>query len=383
MQFPGFLTRHALAPTLRLARDHLAANPDYREVRKWVARIDQAYPEQLQDAQAREVDVGAIKATWIDAKGARKNRALLYLHGGAFIVETPRIHAGLVARIGAQAQARALMPSYRLAPEFACPAALDDCMAAYRFLLDNGFAASEIMLVGDSAGGTLALGLLLRARDEGLPLPAGAVVLSPATDGTLSGDSMRRNDGIDAMFAPSLFHALAPLYLRDERLRTHPHVSPLHGDLRGLPPILMLVGSTELLLDDSVRFASKCPSATLEVWHDMPHVFPLFHFLPEAAHAAQRIGAFVRECFAAATAQVDEVAGGAASKADAANSGSVPAPGQAITEPPGSRAPQTRAPPAGLSLHVALLSPRARAYLGLAVLAAFLIGFGCGLGAAH
>ncbi|MEQ1805428.1 MAG: alpha/beta hydrolase, partial [Burkholderiaceae bacterium] len=136
MQLPGFLTRHAFTPALRLARDHLAANPDYREIRKWVARIDQAYPKQPDGAQIRDVDVDGVKATWIDPTGARKNRAILYLHGGAFIIETPRIHAGLAARIGTQAQARALMPSYRLAPEFPCPAALDDCMAAYRFLLN-------------------------------------------------------------------------------------------------------------------------------------------------------------------------------------------------------------------------------------------------------
>ena len=309
MQIPAFLTRHALGPTLRLVRDRLAAHPDYRELRKWAARADRAYRKEPQGARSTAVLRGDVKATWIDAKGARKDRAILYLHGGAFIVETPGIHAALVARIGAQAQARALMPSYRLAPEFPCPAALDDCMAAYRFLLDDGFEAADIALVGDSAGGNLALGLLLRARDEGLPLPAGAVVMSPVTDGTLSGDSLRRNVGHDALFAPSLFHDLLPLYLPDASLRTHPHVSPLHGDLQGLPPILMLVGSTELLLDDSVRFASKCRSATLEVWHDMPHVFPLFDFLPEAVDATQRIGRFLRECFALSHARSAGVAG--------------------------------------------------------------------------
>jgi epsilon-lactone hydrolase len=312
MQLPDFLTRQALRPTLRMVRDQLAANPDYREVRKWAARADGTYPSQPPAARTSELAIGDVKATWIDAKGARKDRVILYLHGGGFIVETPRIHGALVARIGAQARARALMPSYRLAPEHPCPAALDDCLAAYRHLLAAGFSAADIAIVGDSAGGNLALGLLLRARDEGLALPACAVLLSPATDGTLSGDSMNRNDGHDAMFAPSLFHALMPLYLRDAGQRTHPHVSPLHGELHGLPPILVLVGSTELLLDDAVRFAGKCPSATLEVWHDMPHVFPLFHFLPEAADATQRIGRFVRDGFAAADARVGRVADAAA-----------------------------------------------------------------------
>jgi epsilon-lactone hydrolase len=395
MPLSAFLSRQALGPTLRMVRDRLAANPTVPEVRKWAARADRAYPKQPRGARSSEVAIGdanapdAVRATWIDAKGARKDRVILYLHGGAFIAETPGIHSALVARIGAQARVRALMPSYRLAPEFPWPAALDDCIAAYRFLLDDGFCATDIALVGDSAGGNLVLGLMLRARDENLPLPAGAVVMSPATDGTLSGDSLRRNAGHDAMFAPSLFHALAPLYLPDPKLRTHPHVSPLHGNLQGLPPILMLVGSTELLLDDSVRFASKCPSATLEVWHDMPHVFPLFDFLPEAADATQRIGRFLRECFAAAQTRVDDVALRAAN--DDVRFEPVPEPaepaepaehaehaehaardargGDGMAEPP-ARDPEPTVSP-GTSVAISKpLTPRAWLYLGLALLAA-------------
>ncbi len=376
MPFPAFLRRQALGPMLRMVRDRLAANPDHLEVRKWAARADRAHPKQPHGARRSEVaigDVNAVSATWIDAKGARKDRVILYLHGGAFIAETPAIHSALVARIGAQARARALMPSYRLAPEFPWPAALDDCIAAYRFLLDNGFDATDIALVGDSAGGNLVLGLMLRARDVGLPQPAGAVVLSPATDGTLSGDSLRRNVGHDAMFAPSLFHAMVPLYLPDPGLRTHPHVSPLHGNLQGLPPILMLVGSTELLLDDSVRFASKCPSATLEVWHGMPHVFPLFDFLPEAADATQRIGRFVRECFAASKARPDEVAQRKTN--DDARIEPVPEPaeqegrdGEGMAEPPARGSQPTASTVATVA--TAPFTPRAWLYLGLALVAA-------------
>ena len=366
MQLPDCLTRQALRPTLRMARDHLAANPDYMEVRKWAARADGMYPNPPHATRTTELLIGNVKATWIDAKGARKDRAILYLHGGGFIIETPRIHGALAARIGFEARARALMPSYRLAPEHPCPAALDDCIAAYRHLLANGFKAHDIAIAGDSAGGSLTLGLLLRARDEGLPLPACAVVLSPATDGTLSGDSLKRNDGIDAMFAPSLFHALTPLYLRDASLRTHPHVSPLHGNLHGLPPILVLVGSTELLLDDAVRFAGKCPSATLEVWHDMPHVFPLFDFLPEARDATKRIGRFVRDGFAAADASADRVAGVATDERG--------------DEPPSdTAAPATPRWPVAVSGPVNI--PWRRWRPTLPVLGAFLLGLCCGLAA--
>ena len=389
MPLPAFLSRQALGLTLRMVRDRLAANPDPLEVRKWAARADRGYPKQPRGARSSEVAIGdvnapdAVNATWIDAKGARKDRVILYLHGGAFIAETPAIHAALVARIGGEARARALMPSYRLAPEFPYPAALDDCVAAYRFLLDSGFDAAHITLVGDSAGGNLVLALMLRARDVGLPLPAGAVVLSPATDGTLSGDSLRRNAGHDAMFAPSLFHAMAPLYLRDPKLRTHPHVSPLYGDLQGLPPILMLVGSTELLLDDSVRFASKCPSATLEVWHDMPHVFPLFDFLPEAADATQRIGRFVRECYSARKARVDDVVlrkandgariepvpeqGEQTEPAEHAEQGALG--GEGMPVPPARDSEPTVSPVVAIAI-APPLTPRAWLYLGLALLAA-------------
>jgi acetyl esterase/lipase len=306
MHLPGFLSRNALAPSLRLMRDRLAAKPDQAELRKWGARFDRAYPRTPAGARTTDVVIGDCKATWIDVRRARKGRVILYLHGGAFIMETPGMHSALLARIAAEVRARALMPHYRLAPEHPYPAAIDDCMAAYRHLLGNDFTAADIAIIGDSAGGNLTLALLLRIRDEGLPLPACAVVMSPVTDATFGGDSIRRNDGHDAMFAPIVFRAMAPLYLPDAKLKTNPYVSPLFGKLGGLPPILMLVGSTELLLDDSVRFASKCPSATLEVWHGMPHIFPAFDFLPEAVDATKRIGVFVRNGFAAARASVDE-----------------------------------------------------------------------------
>ncbi len=359
-----FLSRQALVPSLRLMRDRLAVRPDYQDLRKWGARFDRAYPKTPHEARVTEVAIGDVKALWIGAKGARKNRVILYLHGGAFVMETPSLHSSLVARIAKEARARALMPSYRLAPEHPFPAALDDCMSAYRFLLDSGFRPADIVVAGDSAGGNLTLALLLRVRDEGLPLPAGAVAMSPLTDATFGGDSIRRNEGHDAMFAPALFFALAPLYVPDEKLRENPYASPLMGDLDGLPPILILVGSTELLLDDSVRFASRCPSATLEVWHDMPHVFPSFEFLPEAVDATERMGRFMRECFSAAHAAktangVEEALADRAGADEDATEGEVEVAGDAKAR-------------AIVSRHVtsASLSPLAWVYLALAIVAA-------------
>jgi hypothetical protein len=189
------------------------------------------------------------------------------------------------------------MPSYRLSPEHRYPAALDDCVVAYQWLLAQGFAPDHIVVAGDSAGGNLTLALLLRLRDEALPLPCGAVALSPVADLTFGGDSIHRNDGVDDMFSAEMMEPLVPVYLSQRSLRTHPHVSPVFGDYAGLPPLLLVVGSTELLLDDSVRVFQRAPNAQLLVWHGMPHVFPALDFLPQARAATLRIGHFMRDCF--------------------------------------------------------------------------------------
>jgi epsilon-lactone hydrolase len=287
--------RTMLTPALRLMRAQMKLISDPVRLREMAARVD-ALAGAVPDVQTEAVSAGGVPANWVQMARTQPDGVLLYLHGGAFVAETPRFHGALLARLCGHAGARGLMPGYRLAPEHRYPAALDDCLAAYRWLLAQGHDASRIVVAGDSAGGNLALALLLRARSEGLQLPAGVVALSPVTDLTFSGDSVQRNDGVDDMFSADLMHGLVPMYLSDPALRTHPHVSPLFGDLTGLPPLLLIVGSTELLLDDSVRVAQRCPSAQLLVWHGMPHVFPGFDFLPEASAAVQRVGAFVREC---------------------------------------------------------------------------------------
>jgi monoterpene epsilon-lactone hydrolase len=284
-----------LVPALRLMRSQMKLIDDPVHLRQLAIRVD-ALARPVHGIRTEPVTAGMAPGLWVDPPEVRQDRVVLYLHGGAFVAETPTFHGALLARICREADSRGLMLSYRLAPEHRYPAALDDCMAAYRWLLAQGFDARRIVVAGDSAGGNLTLALLLRARDEGLPLPAGAVALSPVADLTFSGDSVRRNDGVDDMFSADLMDALVPVYLADPALRTHPHVSPLFGDFAGLPPLLLIAGSTELLLDDSVRVAQRCPGAQLIVWHGMPHVFAGFEFLPEAGEAVQRIGRFMREC---------------------------------------------------------------------------------------
>ncbi len=289
------ISRRLLVPALRLMRMQMKLMSDPVSLRKIAARVD-ALGSPPADVRTESVVAGSAPATWVDVEGARADRVVLYLHGGAFVAETPVFHAALLARICREAGARGLMLSYRLAPEHPYPAALDDCMAAYRWLLAQGFETGRIVVAGDSAGGNLTLALLLRARDEGLALPAGAVALSPVADFTFSGDSVQRNDGVDDMFSADMMDALVPVYLPQRALSTHPHVSPVFGNFDGMPPLLLVVGSTELLLDDSVRVAHRCASAQLLVWDGMPHVFPAFDFLPQAREATQRIGRFMREC---------------------------------------------------------------------------------------
>jgi acetyl esterase/lipase len=319
--------RTMLFPALRLMRAQMKLISDPLRLRAMAARVD-ALGSHEQDVRTEQVTAGAAPALWVEVKGVRRDRVVLYLHGGAFIAETPMFHGALLARICREAHLRGLMVSYRLAPEHRYPAALDDCLAAYRWLLDQSFNANRILIAGDSAGGNLTLALLLRLRDEGLPLPAGAVALSPVADLTFSGDSIQRNDGVDDMFSADQMEALVPIYLEHRSLRTHPHVSPVFGDYTGLPPLLLIAGSTELLLDDSVRVAHRCPSAQLLVWHGMPHVFPGFDFLPEAREATQRIGRFMRECVAG-VAEPQSAAKGHAVRTAAAPSEPAPAPTEA------------------------------------------------------
>lgn len=294
----GGFSRWLVNVMLRFLRGRLAA-VDIAKARVWAARVDGLLGRVPADVTLSDVVRPTWRATWIDVPAARRDRVILYLHGGAFALETPRVHTQLVAQLARGAQARAFMVSYRLAPEHPFPAAVDDCLAAYRHLLDSGHAAADIVIAGDSAGGNLALVTTIAARDAGLALPAAVVAFSPFTDGTFSGDSIARNDGHDPLFRPAIFNALADVYAPGADPRD-PRISPLFADLRGLPPALLQVGSGELLLDDSVRYATRARDVTLEVWHGMPHVFVAFSLLRESAQGIEHACAYMRTRFEAA-----------------------------------------------------------------------------------
>jgi acetyl esterase/lipase len=245
------------------------------------------------------VDAGGVPAEWVSVAGAPGDAVLLYLHGGGYCIGSINTHRGMAARLAQACRARALNLDYRLAPEHPHPAAVDDAVAAYRWLLDRGVAPAQIVLGGDSAGGGLVMATLLALRDAGHPLPVAGFCLSPWVDLECSGETMTTKADVDPMVGKDGLTEMAAAYAGDHELR-HPLVSPLHADLSGLPPLLIQVGTAETLLDDAVRLADRARNAgmdvRLEAWDDLVHVFQAFApMVPEAVEAIDGIGRFVRE----------------------------------------------------------------------------------------
>ncbi len=245
------------------------------------------------------VRAGGVDAEWLDGPGARPDRVVLYLHGGGYVLGSVSSHRDMISRLSAAAGARALALNYRLAPEHPFPAAVEDAVAAYRWLLEQGIAPTCVVVAGDSAGGGLAAATLVALRDRKLPLPAAGALLSPWVDLEGIGESMNGGVADDPMVRKDLIAAMAPTYLNGANPRT-PLAAPLHADLRGLPPLLIQVGRREVLLDDSTRLALAAQRAgvdvTLEVWPGMIHVWQIFASeLAEGREAIARIGAFVHK----------------------------------------------------------------------------------------
>ncbi|HEY6495818.1 MAG TPA: alpha/beta hydrolase [Trebonia sp.] len=250
------------------------------------------------DVQVTPVDAGGVPAHWLAAPGADDGRVLLFLHGGGFELGSVRSDGELAARLGRAGGMRVLFPEYRLAPEHTFPAAIDDVIAAWRWLrTDQNVDARSIALAGDSAGGGLAVALLVAARDTGEALPAGAALMSPTVDLTSSGASMTERADQDPISTPAMLRRFASDYLAGADPTT-PLASPLFASLAGLPPLLIQVGTADVLLSDSERLAAAAAKAgvdvTLEVGEGLPHVYQLLLGTPEAAEATTRIGKFLR-----------------------------------------------------------------------------------------
>ncbi len=249
--------------------------------------------------ELQAVEANGVPCEWTSTPGVDPGRAILYLHGGGYVIGSIATHRGLVSRLTSATGSRALSVGYRLAPENPFPAAVDDATAAYRWLVSQGMEPFRVVIAGDSAGGGLALATLLALRDAGDALPAAGVCISPWVDLEGLGESMTRNADVDPIITKDGLMDMARMYL-DGADPKSPLAAPLHGDLAGLPPLLIHVGSRETLLDDSTRLAEKAGLAgvdvTLEPWDEMIHVWHAFApLLPESQQAIDRIGEYVRK----------------------------------------------------------------------------------------
>jgi monoterpene epsilon-lactone hydrolase len=267
---------------------------DYKVARKILRPDPYEVPATVRISPAQ---VGGVPGEWVEGTGAT-NSILLYLHGGGYFGCSAASHRPITVGFALQGF-RVFAVDYRLAPENPFPAAVDDAVAAYRGLLSEGDLAGHIVIGGDSAGGGLALSLLLALRDAGAPLPAGAAVFSPWTDLAATGDSIRTNAARCAMFHGPDIGLSARYYLGDTDPR-NPLASPLYADLTGLPPLLIHVGKDEVLRDDSTRLAERARAAgvrvELKVWPVVPHAWQLApQKIPEARQSLRETAAFLHE----------------------------------------------------------------------------------------
>lgn len=305
---PGMLRRSAVRPSWQ-AR---AMNTFTRSVMKPAMRFgsleslraitakadDQGEQNLPDDIKFSPVSGQDYRGEWIRIKGRRSRKIILYLPGGGFIIRTAVQHRVFVARICRKAETKALLVHYSLAPEVPFPGGLEDCLAAYHDLLLQGHDPANITLAGDSAGGGLVLSTLLALRDEGTALPANAIILSPLGDLTYNGNSRQYNKRADPVVPVQRILEMQAMYMGQADAKNR-YLSPLLADFDGFPPMLGMVGSTEILLDDTIRAAGQAARAkvpfNLEIWEQMPHVFPFFAVLPESEVAIDRIARFINQ----------------------------------------------------------------------------------------
>jgi len=281
-------------PYLRHMAEPLKMRRRFEFQARWLF-LSPPYTTYLDDILA--VEGHSVSAHWAMARGADRNRVILYFHGGGYLFGSPRTHRAMLARLSGLAEAVAVLPDYRKAPEHPFPAATEDALLSYRVLLARGYAPENIVLGGDSAGGGLALALLHLICQNDLPHPAGLFAFSPWTDLTLSGASLKVNRDTDPYLPVERTKETAAMYLAGADA-SNPTASPLFGQFRGAGPVYLQVGSTEILLDDSRRLLDALVSqgvrAELHVWPDVPHVWQIFQGrLNQADKALADVAGFV------------------------------------------------------------------------------------------
>jgi acetyl esterase/lipase len=289
------------SPQLKIVVDLLRSAPavagaDVLAMRKNMEAAVAALPRPV-DAVVTPVSANDVPAEWTVAEGARDDVAIVYLHGGGYVMGSLNTHRGLCARLSRAARARVLSVDYRLGPEHPHPAAVLDAVSAVRFARESGLAPERTAVAGDSAGGGLTLATLVALRDAGDPAPAAGLCISPWTDLALTGATIETKAAEDPMVRGADLQLMADAYLAGRDPKT-PLASPLYADLAGLPPLLLQVGSAEILLDDAVRVVERARKAGVEadlrVWQDMIHVWHAFaDLLPEGQQAVDEMAAFL------------------------------------------------------------------------------------------
>lgn len=248
-----------------------------------------------EDIVTTAVDIDGIPGLWVEAPGAGENAYVVYYHGGGYVMGSLSTHKELMGRISRFCKARVLGVDYRLAPEHVYPAAVEDGVKSYEWLLARDVDPANVMLAGDSAGGGLALATMLALKEKGGRQPAGGILFSPWTDLTASGDSATSRAEADPMISMPALLEIAATYYADAD-PTDPLVSPVFADLSGLPPLLIQVGDAEVLLDDASRLANKAKAAGVsvhyEVFDEAFHVFQAMPQLPESTDALEKVARF-------------------------------------------------------------------------------------------
>ncbi|OIK10527.1 hypothetical protein BIV60_20745 [Bacillus sp. MUM 116] len=268
------------------------------EKRRTMDRTSLMWTRVPKNCNVEKVDIEGIKAEWLTNKHVTGERVLLYFHGGAYTYGSADSHRALAGKIGKVTGVKVLLPEYRLVPENPYPAAIEDAVKVYKWLLKKGFDSKNIIVAGDSAGGGLSIALALVLREEGVGCPASIICLSPWVDLTSSGESYTKKVKEDPLFTPHGIKKAAQIYAGDEPL-TSPFISPVFADLTGLPPLFIQVGSEELLLSDAKMLAEQARRynvpVNFKVWQGMWHVWQLTgDLLPEAKKAIKEIGDFVK-----------------------------------------------------------------------------------------
>jgi len=288
---------------IKQVRELLAGLPDIdslplEELRATYDTLGQQFPAP-DGVSVTPTEVDGAKAEWAQAQNARTDAVILYFHGGGYAIGSPASHRHLIAALSQAAGAAALAVDYRLSPEHPFPAAVEDAVRTYQWLLRSGVTPNRIVIAGDSCGGGLTMATLLALRDRGMPRAAAGVCLSSWFDLTMSAESYTTKAEVDPIIKRETLIRWAQAYMQGQDPRT-PIASPLFADLSGLPPLLIQVGTEEVLLDDSTELAARAKAAgvdaTLEVWEEMIHVWHYFYpMLREGREAIARIGEFVRE----------------------------------------------------------------------------------------